>query len=44
VQTTVRPGELRVKVTADGLRGAEIVLHAFAVPGAAQPAITALDR
>jgi beta-galactosidase len=44
VQTTSQPGEIRVKVTADGLRGAAIVLHASAVPDVPQPVITSLDR
>jgi beta-galactosidase len=44
VQTTAQSGEIRVKVTADGLRDAEVVLHVAAVPGVAQPVITALDQ
>ena len=44
VQTTARSGEIRVKVTADGLRGAEVVLHTSAVPGARTPLILGLEK
>ncbi len=44
VQTTTHPGEIRLKVTAEGLQSAEVVLRSSAAPDIVQPAITALDR
>ncbi|HTZ20378.1 MAG TPA: glycoside hydrolase family 2 TIM barrel-domain containing protein, partial [Opitutaceae bacterium] len=43
VQTTTQPGEIRLKAAAEGLRGAEVVLHTSAVSGLEQPAISARD-
>jgi beta-galactosidase len=44
VQSTAQPGEIRVKVTADSLRGAELVLHAAPAPGTRGSLITALEQ